>query len=146
MKTRKPIAVAAACILLASGNAAALDVQEIADYTLNDVAATSYVPMMTPMGTFEYVAVVSYNPVMCAAVGPLVCAFVRAHEYGHIALGHVVPTAHGEAEADCLAAANAAPAEVEAAYQYFVTSYVGDAIHGSGFERAQRLQACYDGF
>ena len=92
--------------------------------------------------------VVAFNPAACARLGPEMCEFVRAHEYGHIAMGHLydgTPDRQAEAEADCWAAKNASPAAVRAAANYFNKGYFGSSIHGSGPQRARRVAGCQSG-
>jgi hypothetical protein len=90
--------------------------------------------------------VIIYNPTYCVQLGNLVCNFFRAHEYGHVNMGHPVLGTHpqqAEFEADCWAAKNAPLAEVQAALQHFMASgYMGDWSHGTGVQRAQRIEAC----
>lgn len=54
-------------------------VPEIADPNLNDIAMVQPHP--------QYGAVIIYNPIICQKIGAA-CGFFRAHEYGHVALGH----------------------------------------------------------
>ena len=92
--------------------------------------------------------VVAYNPAACALLGPEMCEFIRAHEYGHIAMGHLydgTPDRKAEAEADCWAAKHASPAAVRAAANYFNKGYFGSSIHGSGPQRARRVVGCRSG-
>lgn len=128
--------VAAAAVSTGPTGAANAQVPEIAYPGLPDIAMVQVVNGQV---------VILYNPVTCAAAGPALCGFYRAHEYGHVALGHVAlgtfpPQA--EAEADCWAARAAGQAEVQAALAYFSSGGGGDLTHGSGPERAQRLLAC----
>lgn len=114
-----------------------LQVPEIPDSTINDIAITTYVNGQI---------VIVWNPVRCNQLGLLVCRFFRAHEYGHVALGHLITGTfpqHAEFQADCYAAANAPLPEVRAAYTYFFNmGYGGNWSHGNGFDRAARLQLC----
>ena len=97
--------------------------------------------------------VIYYNPKLCKEVGTGVCAFFRAHEYGHIELHHASAfytkyfggRALAEAEADCFAAKNALRWQVKAAMSWFLSPEridfdAGD--HGTGRVRAKRLKEC----
>lgn len=115
-------------------------VREVARLALGDVARATTDRRGRP--------VVAYNPAACARLGPEMCEFVRAHEYGHIALGHLydgTPGRRAEAEADCWAAKNASPAAVRAASNYFNRGYFGSRTHGSGPQRARRVAGCRGG-
>lgn len=120
--------------LLVGPGIAHAQVPEIPQPGLGDIARA----MMTPRGP-----VIIYDPMICASIGMLACRFFRAHEYGHISLGHLmggVSPAIAEMQADCFAAVNAQPAEVEAGIQAFMRQgRGGDATHGTGFQRAQRV-------
>ena len=112
-------------------------VRELRRFALPDVAQATTDRFGRP--------VVLYNPAACEMLGPEMCEFVRAHEYGHIALGHVfdnTPDRVAEAEADCWAARNASPSAVRAASRYFSSGMFGTSIHGSGPQRAQRVANC----
>lgn len=93
--------------------------------------------------------VIVYNPNYCNQLGPLVCNFFRAHEYGHVNLGHLIRRAHpaqAEYEADCWAAKNAPVQQVRAAYYHFRNrGFMGSWSHGTGLQRAQRVLTCADG-
>ncbi|WP_198088519.1 hypothetical protein [Variovorax sp. E3] len=119
------------------GSMASAQVPEIPDPSINDIAITTYVN--------GQIAIV-WNPIRCNQMGLLVCRFFRAHEYGHVALGHLITGTHpqyAEFQADCYAAANAPMPEVKAAYAYFFnTGYNGNWSHGNGFDRAARIQLC----
>lgn len=123
------LALAIACPAFSQG------VPEIPDPTLNDIAMAT----MTPRGP-----VIVYNPLRCAQMGPLACEFFRAHEYGHVRLGHGFGRTHpaqAEMEADCFAAQNASPPVVQGGIQFFVfQGMMGDPLHGTGFQRARRVQ------
>ncbi len=122
-------------LILISLNAKA--VPEIPDPNLSDIALATHINGQI---------VIVYNPYVCDQMGPLVCGFFRAHEYGHVNLGHILKNTHpaqAEYEADCWAANNAPYPEVEAAYYHFQNQgYMGSWSHGSGFQRAQRLKKC----
>lgn len=115
----------------------AFAVPEIADPNVNDIAIT-----MMRNGQ----VVIVYNPGYCQQLGFLICNFFRAHEYGHVNLGHPILGTHpqqAEYEADCWAAQNAPLNQVHAAYQHFVSNgFMGGWAHGTGFQRAQRIAAC----
>lgn len=116
---------------------AAAQVRERARFVLPDVAMATTDRFGRPT--------VLYNPAKCDLLGPEMCEFVRAHEYGHIALGHLydgTPDRIAEAEADCWAAKNASPAAVRAASRYFSNGMFGSNIHGSGAQRARRVASC----
>jgi hypothetical protein len=85
---------------------------------------------------------VEYNPRVCARMGPELCSFFRAHEYGHIALRHLerkTPVRQAEHEADVWAARNSTPAARAAAVRYFRSGNGGSLMHGSGATRANRV-------
>ena len=85
---------------------------------------------------------IDFNPAICRRLGPDLCEYFRAHEYGHVNLRHLergVPTRQAEREADIWAAQNASPSAVEAARKYFEKGRGGSRDHGSAQERAQRL-------
>lgn len=111
-------------------------VPEIPNPALPDIAMVS----MTPMGPVIY-----YNPIYCMQLGYQVCNFYRAHEYGHIALGHALsgnfPQVN-EFQADCWAAQNADPSFTLAAFRYFASGGGSTPIHGTGQQRAARVRAC----
>lgn len=70
----------------------------------------------------------------------------RAHEYGHVNLGHLIRGTYpsqAEYEADCWAAQNAPLQQVQAAYEHFMNQgYMGNWSHGTGIQRATRLAQC----
>lgn len=85
---------------------------------------------------------IDFNPAICRRLGPDLCEYFRAHEYGHVNLRHLergVPTRQAEREADIWAAQNASPSAVEAARRYFARGRGGSLSHGSARERARRL-------
>src|SRR5262245_59958342 len=110
-----------------------LPVREVPVPGLNDFAIASY----DPAGPVIY-----YNPTMAALAGPAVSAFVRAHEYAHIRLGHLDaqrfvsnPYLHltlaqsSELAADKFAAefwARHNPAVVRAAIEFFSSPLTGN--------------------
>jgi len=68
---------------------------------------------------------IDFNPAICRRLGPELCEYFRAHEYGHVNLRHLergTPTRQAEREADIWAATNASPSAVEAARKYFATN------------------------
>ena len=85
---------------------------------------------------------VEYNPRTCARLGTDLCSFFRAHEYGHIALGHLergTPVRQAEYEADVWAARNSSPSARSAAIRYFRSGKGASIVHGSGQARANRV-------
>ena len=124
-------------LMLMFVSVAAKAVPEIVNPNLNDIAIATHINGQI---------VIIYNPDYCNMLGPLVCSFFRAHEYGHVNLGHVLMGTHpaqAEFEADCWAAKNAPPDQVQAAYYHFMNQgYMGSWIHGTGIQRAQRIAAC----
>lgn len=87
---------------------------------------------------------IEYNPKTCARLGPDLCSFFRAHEYGHVALRHLergTPVRQAEYEADVWAARNSTPAAQAAAVQYFRAGNGGSARHGSAQARAARVSS-----
>ncbi len=131
-------ALAAITCMMAMG--AFAQVPEIPDTNLPDIAEVRPHP--------TYGAVIIYNPNACAQIG-LACGFFRAHEYGHVALGHAYlhPAAFPavrEASADCWAAQNGIPAEIFAAYRLFLAggSSTNWPVYGNPVQRAQRVRFC----
>jgi hypothetical protein len=128
------ILLASFLILVASNT---LAVPEIRDDNLNDIAFTT---------VLNGEAVILYNQNYCNSLGQLVCRFFRAHEYGHVNLGHLIQgtyPAQAEYEADCWAAQNAPLLEIKAAYHHFMNQgFMGDWSHGTGIQRANRLAQC----
>ncbi len=112
-------------------------VPEIPNPNLGDIAIATHINGQV---------VIVYNPNYCDILGYLVCNFFRAHEYGHVNLDHVLMGTHpaqAEFEADCWAAKNAPPAQVQAAYYHFMNQgYMGSWMHGTGIQRAQRIAVC----
>ena len=85
---------------------------------------------------------VEYNPRACNRLGPDLCSFFRAHEYGHIALRHLergTPVRQAEYEADIWAAQNATPSARAEAIRYFRNGNGGSIAHGSAVARANRI-------
>lgn len=126
-------------ILLAYGgiSPAFAQVPEIPNPQLNDIA------MVTVDGNGN--PIIFYNPNICAQIGPYLCGFYRTHEYCHIRLGHTIRQMwpqQRELEADCCAAQMASIQEVQAAYQWFMSGGGSGPVHGLGWQRAQRIQAC----
>jgi len=73
----------------------------------------------------------------------------RAHEYGHIVLGHLLVDSRQyafqlEAQADCFAAQHAAPQETLAAWQLFMNggSSGNWMVYGPPLQRAERVREC----
>lgn len=132
----------AAVVTVCSGNfnEAAGQVQERANWLLPDVAKVT----LDSSGQSK----IDFNPAMCRRLGPDLCEYFRAHEYGHVNLRHLergVPTRQAEREADIWAATNASASAVEAARQYFSKGRGGSRFHGSAQERAQRLKTVQTG-
>lgn len=85
---------------------------------------------------------IEYNPRTCARLGPDLCSFFRAHEYGHVVLGHLqrrTPVRRAEYEADVWAARNTTPAARAAAIRYFNSGNGGSFRHGPASSRATRV-------
>lgn len=127
----------AAVVTVCSGNfnEVAGQVQERAKWLLPDVAKVT----LDSSGQSQ----IDFNPAMCRRLGPDLCEYFRAHEYGHVNLRHLergVPTRQAEREADIWAATNASASAVEAARQYFEKGRGGSRFHGSAQERAKRLK------
>ena len=113
-------------------------VPEIPNPNLGDIA----------MVTNDYAGrpIIIFNPIICQQVGSYLCEFYKAHEYGHVNLGHTTfnrkfPQA-AEAEADCWAAQRAPLFAVQAAIQWFSSGGGASYHHGTGSQRAQRVIAC----
>jgi hypothetical protein len=134
--------IIAAAMSFVSLNRPAL-VPELQDTHLDDTAMAE----MTDKGP-----VIFFNPKLYRAAGEA-REFVRAHEYGHVLLGHLddeemLSTSEGraraEAEADCFAA-RASTKEAVIAMAKLVRSLPADprdAIYGTKPERARRILAC----
>jgi hypothetical protein len=86
------------------------------------------------------------NREACRNMGRAACNFMRKHERAHVVLGHLqngAPARQAEREADCWAARRASPQELAAAIKDFqAVGSARDPVHGSGYERARRVQAC----
>ncbi len=126
---------AAVTVSSADFREAAGQVQERARWLLPDVAKVT----LDSFGKSQ----IDFNPAICRRLGPDLCEYFRAHEYGHVNLRHLergVPTRQAEREADIWAATNASPSAVEAAKRYFENGSGGSRFHGSAKERAQRLK------
>ncbi|MEM8676360.1 MAG: hypothetical protein AAGF83_21215 [Cyanobacteria bacterium P01_G01_bin.67] len=115
-------------------------VPEIPDPNFPDIAAVAPHP--------QYGAVIIYNPIICQQIGAA-CNFFRAHEYGHINLGHhLLHTSayrlEKEAQADCYAAQTANSNDIFAAVQLFLNYQKSFdwRIYGNPIERANRVRTC----
>jgi hypothetical protein len=111
-------------------------VPEIPDVNLPDIAMVRL---------WQGRPVIIFNPMICQQVGPALCEFYKAHEYGHINLGHAFGGTHpmrAEAEADCWAAQHAPPFAIQAALQWFMAGGGTSYHHGTGGQRAQRVMTC----
>ena len=135
--------VAAAALLLSAGPARARAVPEIEVVGLPDAAMTR----MTPSGP-----VILYNPKLCKKAG-VAREFFRAHEYGHVVLGHLqdpalaaTPSgrAVAEAEADCYAAMHSSPRAIDAMVKLVLSQAPDgrDAVYGTKLQRSRRILAC----
>jgi hypothetical protein len=134
--------VVATALAFASAQRPAL-VPEVAAPGLGDTAMAE----MTASGP-----VIFYDPALYRAAGAA-RDFVRAHEYGHVLLGHLQDRAmletddghaQAEAEADCFAA-RAVSREATVAMARLVRSLPPeprDRIYGTKPERARRILAC----
>lgn len=139
---------------LASGQADSLQsrapsIRTVPSETLSDLA----VAFADPLDPVIY-----YNPRLMKRYGPEMTAFVLAHEYAHIELGHRRPAAvtrealelllqGWELDADCLAAVRLSrerPGALHAATSFFhaMGSDRVDREHPTGSARAVRLTAC----
>ena len=134
---KRPVIKDTIFIVLLFTSITANAVPEIPNPNLRDIAIATHINGQV---------VIIYNPNYCVMLGSLVCNFFRAHEYGHVYLGHVLMGTHpaqAEYEADCWAAKNAPPAQVRAAYFHFMKQgYMGNWTHGTGIQRANRIAAC----
>ena len=135
-----PIITLALLIAALTSMPVAAQVPEIPDPNLPDIAMVQAHPL--------YGAIIIYTPITCRAIGPA-CGFFRAHEYGHIAMGHQLAhpasyPARREADADCWAAGRARPDEVLAAWQLFMSgrSSANWAVYGNPIQRAERVRFC----
>jgi hypothetical protein len=126
------------------------NIRTVPSETLSDLA----VAFADPLDPVIY-----YNPRLMKRYGAEMTAFVLAHEYAHIELGHRRPAAAvtrevlerllqgWELDADCLAAVRLArerPAALHAATSLFqaMGSDRVDREHPAGSARAARLTAC----
>jgi Zn-dependent peptidase ImmA (M78 family) len=137
--------VLAAALAFATARRPAL-VPEVAVADLADTAMAE----MTATGP-----VIFYNPALYRAAGAA-REFVRAHEYGHVLLGHLTDEvmlttdegrARAEAQADCFAARAVSP-EATLAMADLVRGLPPDPrdrIYGTKSERARRILACAAG-
>ena len=137
LKTNLPVvAPAVMLVLLGTSSDVSGQVQERSRLLLRDVAVVT----LDSSGKSQ----IDFNPAICRRLGPELCEYFRAHEYGHVNLRHLergVPTRQAEREADVWAAQNASPAAVEAARKYFARGNGGSRYHGSSQERADRLSS-----
>ncbi len=105
---------------------------------LQDIAVV-YPYAYSPTG-----AVIIYNPYICQQIG-LACLFFKAHEHGHVYLGHQFqPGMHAtarERDADQFAASVASPQAVYAAWRLFINGGSSSNWHtyGTPKQRARRL-------
>jgi len=138
MKTLFVLLLSFVVVVFAGSASAQWQTREIADSRMSDVAAVERLPSGE--------VVIFYNPRACSRLGRLVCGFVRAHEYGHVNMGHAITRRHrptAEREADCWAAQYASEAEYRAAYDYFRSrGNEGDEVYGTFNRRAQRIAFC----
>ena len=121
-------------------NVTSAQVPEIANPNLPDIAMVTSDRFGRP--------VIIYNPIICRQAGPALCEFYKAHEYGHVNLGHTRTRQHPaekEAHADCWAARHAPGYALRAAVQWFQSGGGASWHHGSGPERARRVIACSRG-
>ena len=149
-------AVAAVLVLLsvtrfAAGQSWHAPIREIAHPGLPDISVASF----DAGGPVIY-----FNPDRVRQVGPALATFFRAHEYGHIELGHIHAADLGgnpfsrawlrqgrELEADCYAAQTLQPSypeALDAAVHFFRDIAPGqvDALHPPGRVRAAKIAAC----
>lgn len=129
--------LAVSMVMLGTGSLAVSDacaqVQEIPVRGMRGIASVGY------RGN---ALTIEYNPRTCARLGPELCSFFRAHEYGHVALNHLgrgTPVRQAEYEADVWAARNSSPAARAAAVRYFQSGRGASWKHGSGNSRAARV-------
>jgi hypothetical protein len=137
------VSLACAAVVSFASLRGARAVPEVAAPDLPDTAMAE----MTSSGP-----VIFYNPALYRAAGPA-REFVRAHEYGHVLLGHLedeamittrAGRARAEAEADCFAARSVPRAAViaMAALVRSLPAEPRDAVYGTKPERARRILAC----
>lgn len=128
----------------------AYPVREVPIYGLGDVAMASY-DFAGP--------VIYYNPTYVEQLGPELATFFRAHEYGHIHLGHVYMLTSWEGSYELmqnrkqieLAADRFAVdslirsgdlTAVEAAYKFFLSmGHDHSPGYPTGYERAYRIKS-----
>ena len=124
-------------------------IREVAVQGLPDIAIASF---------DQHGPVIYYNPELNIAAGPWLSEFFMAHEHFHHRLGHlqrdqfvtkpfsrIMLRQKFEHEADCEAAKVVSPYAVLAAVEYFV--YIQgptrvDALHPTGYERAETIRLC----
>jgi hypothetical protein len=137
--------VFAAGVGLASARSSqgAISVPELEAPDLPDTAMAE----MTASGPVIY-----YNPALYKAAGDA-RDFIRAHEWGHVLLGHLedqrkietdAGRAEAEAEADCFAAKNTSADTVQAMARLVLSlpPEPRDKIYGTKPQRARRILAC----
>ncbi len=128
------------------------------------VAATPYQPIREiPVVNLPDIAIASidqhgpviyYNPILTEMVGPWVTEFFRTHEIFHHRLGHLMDRdaladpeqrLEMEKQADCEAAKVVSPYAVLAAVEFFIATQGPtrvDALHPTGYERAETIRLC----
>jgi len=153
---RNAVIVALIAVLLpgAARTAAAtqqfVDVREVVDDTLHDVAMT----VVTHGHPTIY-----FSPARMQELGPSLSAFAMAHEYGHVRYGHTGGALgdpagsdaelriRQELEADCYAArilGETNPTAVTAALQFFnrLGPFRFDRVHPAGAQRSAMINSC----
>lgn len=126
-------------------------VREIPVPGLPDVAITS----IDRLGSIIY-----FNPSVVSTLPSEIVSFFKAHEYGHVYLGHIQQSFFAnnpysqawsrtrfENEADCFAArelADSEPASVIAAVNFFISQGTSksSSIYPTGLQRAANIRSC----
>ena len=108
----------------------------VVDTHLNDVAAA-----------YPATREIRINPYVMALYEPRVVTFLLEHEQWHLILNHSLTVDSAarvkqELEADCFAARNVSPLEVEAAYTFFLNRPYASPLHPDGRSRALYLAHC----
>jgi hypothetical protein len=114
--------------------------------------ATGQYACVTRPTNDQSIAVITCNPQVVNMYPPFAQVFLIAHEHGHVYqivyTPQILMTPYAEYDADCYAATYMVsndPQSLALSIQWFrqvLGPYGGDAIHGNGFQMAQRAQEC----
>ena len=143
MKTRRITRILSGmgAVLLAISGVISFPTAQTMAQTIREVPVPG-MPGIASVGYRGRDLTIEYNPRTCARLGPELCSFFRAHEYGHVALNHLqrrTPVRQAEHEADVWAAQNTTASARAAAVRYFSSGKGGSFAHGSPAARAARV-------